>query len=295
MRSMFAKVSSSHNRAPPTHQSSSMESEQSLPPNVTIVRLISKREWSFLEHFLNTFGLDLPIDDPGITDAVTPDIVIHFAARFQAPLRTISTLAQLFPTSLESADATGRYPIHVAAKWGAMPDVIQFLLKSNLTAAGVQDSLGKTPMHYIAEFYALNYSPRKAQILPMQDSMLQCVKLLKTAAPASVNLEDNEGCNAIEYALENELDIKVVKAMQRACRDDWRERKAEVSGDQGRKTHEDLVKDVQLRARMLQAQMSSRRLNPDGMEVEETKLGDTGRVSFHRVSGMSNSFVAKTA
>jgi phosphosulfolactate phosphohydrolase-like enzyme len=124
--------------------------------------------------------------------------------------------------------------------------------------------------------------------------MLQCVKLLKTAAPTSVNLEDNEGCNAIEYALENEIDIKVVKAMQRACRDDWRERKAEV-GEQGRKTHEDLVKDVQMRARQLQAQMSARRLNADGMEVEETKLGDTGRVSFHRVSGMSNSFVAKTA
>lgn len=299
MRNMFAKVSSSHNRAPPAHQSSSMESEQSLPPNVTVVRLISKREWSFLEHFLNTFGLDLPIDDPGITDAVTPDIVIHFAARFQAPLRTISTLARLFPASLESADATGRYPIHVAAKWGATPDVIQFLLESNLTAAGVQDSLGKTPMHYVAEFYALNYSPRKAQILPMQDSMLQCVKLLKTAAPASVNLEDNEGCNAIEYALENEVDIKVVKAMQRACRDDWRERKAEVSGEhRGHKTHEDLVKDVQMRARRLQAQMSSRRMqNPDdGAEVEETKLGDpAGRVSFHRVSGMSNSFVAKTA
>lgn len=290
MRNMFAKASSSH-RTPP---SSSMECEQSLPPNVTIVRLISKREWSFLEHFLTTFGLELPIDDPGISDAVTPEIIIHFAARFQAPLRTISTLAQHFPISLESPDATGRYPIHVAAKWGAMPDVIQFLLRSNLTAAGVQDSLGKTPMHYIAEFYSVNYSPRKAQILPMQESMLQAVKLIKTAAPQSVNLEDNEGCNAIEYALENEIDIKVVKAMQRACRDDWRERKAEV-GEQGRRKHEDLVKDVKRKAMELQAQMSTRHMRPDNMEVEESKLNDTSRMSFHRVKGMRNSFVAKTA
>lgn len=293
MRNMFAKVSS--HRTAPTHQSSSMSSEQqSLPPNVTIVRLISKREWSFLEQFLAHFGLELPIDDLGISDAVTPEIVVHFAARFQAPLRTLKVLAEYFPISLESADATGRYPIHVAAKWGATPDVIQFLLRSNIRAAGVQDSLGKTPMHYIAEFYALNYSPRKAQILPMQESMLQCVKLLKTAAPTSVNLEDNEGCNAIEYALDNELDIKVVKAMQRACRDDWRERKAEVSGEQGRRKHEDLVKDVQIKAKELQAQMSKRQLNADDME-EESKLGDTGRMSFHRVKGTSNSFVAKTA
>lgn len=290
MRNMFTKAPSSQRPTNPTMGSD----QQSLPANVTIVRLISKREWSFLEHFLTTFGLDLPIDDPGISDAVTPDIVVHFAARFQAPLRTISVLAQHFPTSLESADATGRYPIHVAAKWGAMPDVIQFLLKTNPTSAGVQDSLGKTPMHYIAEFYQLNYSPRKAQILPMQESMLQVVKLLKTAAPTSVNLEDNEGCNAIEYALENEYDIKVIKAMQRACRDDWRERKAEVVGEQGRRTHEDLVRDVQRRAKELQAQMSARKLNANGME-EEAKAGDINRMSFHRVKGMSNSFVAKTA
>ena len=292
MRNILAKVSS--HRTAPTNQSSSMSSDQSLPPNVTIVRLISKREWSFLEHFLAHFGLELPIDDPGISDAVTPEIVIHFAARFQAPLRTLTALAKYFPISLESADATGRYPIHVASKWGATPDVIQFLLRSNVTAAGVQDSLGKTPMHYIAEFYALNYSPRKAQILPMQESMLQCVKLLKTAAPTSVNLEDNDGCNAIEYALDNELDIKVVKAMQRACRDDWRERKAEVCGEQGRRKHEDLVKDVQRKAKELQAQMSQRKLNADNME-EESKLGDAGPMSFHQVKGMGNSFVAKTA
>lgn len=284
---MFAKVIS--------NRSSSGSSDQSLPANITIVRLISKREWSFLDHFLTTFGLQLPIDDPGIRDAVTPEIVVHFAARFQAPLRTITTLSTLYPVSLESPDATGRYPIHVAAKWGAMPDVIKFLLQSNTTAAGVQDSLGKTPMHYIGECYALNYSPRKAQIFPMQESLLQCIKLIKTVAPTSMNLEDNEGCNAIEYALDNEYDIKVVKAMQRACRDDWRERKAEVIGQQGRRKHEDLVKDVQMKAQELQAQMSRRKLNLDNPQEDQTKDGDVTRMSFHTVSGASNSFAAKTA
>jgi hypothetical protein len=280
MRNMFSK--SSQRTAP---QQAEL---QSLPPNVTIVRLISKREWSFLEHFLSNFGQELPIDDAGISDAVTPEIVVHFAARFQAPMRTIALLSQYFPSSLESADATGRYPIHVAAKWGATPDVIQFLLRSNPASAGIQDSLGKSPMHYVAEFYAQNYSPRMAQILPMQESMLQAVKLLKTAAPASVNLEDNEGCNAIEYALENDADIKVVKAMQRACRDDWRERK-----DQGRRKHDELVKDVQRMAKELQVQMSSRHLNAEGFQEE--KCADISRVSFHHSKALSNSFVAKSA
>jgi len=286
---MFSKISSQR-PAPATPSSGS--DQQAIPPNVTIVRLISKREWSFLEHFLSNFGLDLPIDDDGITDCVTADIVVHFAARFQAPLRTITLLSNYFPTSLESSDATGRYPIHVAAKWGATPDVIQFLIRSNPAAAGIQDCLGKTPMHYIAEFYAHNYSPRIAQILPVQDSMLQAVKLLKTAAPSSVNLEDNEGCNALEYALENEVDIKVVKTMQRACRDDWRERKAE-GGDQGRRKHEDLVKDVQRMAQELQKELSARRLNI--VTGEEEKAGEINRVSFHQVKSLSNSFVAKTA
>jgi hypothetical protein len=111
---MFSKVSS---QRPASSTPSSGSEQQAIPPNVTIICLISKQEWSFLEHFLSNFGLDLPINDNGIGDCVTADIVVHFVARFQAPLRNITLLSNYVPPSLESSDTTGRYPIHVAASF----------------------------------------------------------------------------------------------------------------------------------------------------------------------------------
>merc|ERR1719156_223082 len=70
--------------------------------------------------------------------------------------------------------------------------------------------------------------------------MMNVVRLLKTSAPASVNLEDGEGMNAIEYALDSDADIRVIRVMQRACRDD------------GRKRQDDLVEEMHVLADRLQ-------------------------------------------
>mmetsp|Transcript_19562 Transcript_19562/g.41102 ORF Transcript_19562/g.41102 Transcript_19562/m.41102 type:complete len:427 (+) Transcript_19562:154-1434(+) len=243
---------SSHKNMPISIMNSSSSNKSN--SNTTIARLISKRDWSTLEHLCADPNDLPPIDAPHITHAVTSEIVLHFACRFQAPLRTISLLATLFSVSLERPDATGRYPIHVAAKWGATPDVIHFLICSNPAVVGVPDDLGKTPMHYVGEFYGRNYSRHCPY--PVNEAMLQVVKLLKSAAPKSVNLEDREGMNAIEYALESHADIKVIKSMQRACRDDWRDMKSHAAG----KRHDELAREVVENAVHLQRQFSSRRM-----------------------------------
>ena len=54
-------------------------------------------------------------------------------------------------------------------------------------------------------------------------SMMAIVEILNEAAPKSFNLEDNDGMNCLELAIESDVDIKIIKAMQRACRDTWRE------------------------------------------------------------------------
>ena len=163
----------------------------------------------------------------------------------------------MYPESLKIPDVTGRYPIHVAAKWSASPDVIQFLIKANPAAVGLPDGSGKTPMHYVGECYVCNYT---SPLYDRDEAMLQVVKMLKTAAPNSVNLEDIYGMNAIEYALDSEASLGVIKTMQWACRDDWRERSkssSSVTSENdaaasampalrlGRRRHKDLVNDVQ--------------------------------------------------
>lgn len=273
------------------HQSTLTPAEQS----TTLARLLSQRQWSRLEIILTTTpSSSILIDDPFLPHAVTAGIVIHFAARFQAPLRIISLLSRHYPHSLADSDVTGRYPIHVAAKWAATPDVIAYLLKANPSVAGVPDSTGKTPMHYVGEYYLQHFNN---PMYSRDDSMLQVTRLLKNAAPLSVNLEDDEGMNAIEYALLSEANLKVIKTMQRACRDDWRERQisnltldsnsddAAPKPQLGRRRHDDLVQDIEYMALKLQRTYAC-----DG----ESKMNNE-RVHVHRSRSGANTRAARTA
>lgn len=275
---------------------------------MTLARLLSQRQWTLLETILTSSApSSIVIDDPTLPHAITSDIVVHFAARFQAPLRILSLLARRYPQSLASSDVTGRYPIHVAAKWGATPDVIAYLIKTNPAMAGVPDTTGKTPMHYVGECYLQHFD----NVLYSRDeSMLQVVRLLKNTAPQSVNLEDDDGMNAIEYALINDANIKVVKTMQRACRDDWRDRAKpsstsdmsdamEVEADVGdttqsapaslgRRRHQDLVADIETMALKLQREYSG--------NLRGGKTSPNGeKVHLHRSSARANTQAARTA
>jgi hypothetical protein len=240
-----------------TSSGSDISSIATVEPPPTIAGLIGNRKWSLLDALLMDGTPLISIDDPALAEhAITENIVLHFALRFQAPLRTVSLLSKLYSSSITSPDASGRYPIHVACKWSSTPDVINYLVRLNSSACGVQDNFGKTPMHYVAEFYVANYQLSLERLYPMDESMMEVLKLLKTAAPASVNLEDNEGCNAIEYALENDVHVKVIKSMQRACRDDWRQR-SKNSDDGLRRRHSDLMQDLEELTLNLQEELKS--------------------------------------
>lgn len=209
-------------------------------PPVTLARLIAKRNWNDVENILSSSSGSsvewTEIDEKGL---ITEDNILHLACRFRAPLHIVKLLAARYNGSLRKPDPTGRFAIHLAAKYSATPDVMQFLIRANEAAAGIQDDIGKTPIHYVGEFYVRHHDP-SVSISEVNDNMLQVVRLLKSASPMSFNLEDDEGCNAIELALESDTDIKIVKSMQRAARDDWRDLKA----TKGLK-HEDLAKGLE--------------------------------------------------
>lgn len=217
--------------------SKSISKPQRQRPPRTLTRLIAKRSWWDIEHILSkSKGLgDMEIDEKGI---ITEEAVVQFALRYRAPLHIIKLLSANFPRCIYRPDSTGKYAVHVAAKYGAMPNVVDYLVAKNRTAASVQDPSGKCPIHYVGEFYAsTNESP---SVLALNENMLAVVRILREAAPQSFNLEDHEGYNAIEYAIESDCDIKVIKTMQRTARDDWRAMKASGHG----KKHEELEKDV---------------------------------------------------
>jgi hypothetical protein len=249
----------------------------------TFVRLIAKRNWAEIENILLSSSIDWAGD--GQKGIIGEDSIVHFALRYRAPLNIIKLLAKRYPLCITRPDATGKFACHVAAKYGAEPMVMEYLVRNNKHAAGVQDPLGKAPIHYVGEFYASNYGDSKGS--GVLEKMFQVVCLLKDVAPQSFNLEDNEGMNAIEYAIENDTDIKIIKTMQRTARDDWRTLKANGQG----KKHEDLAKDIERAANEARMKIALNEKN------HSTSFRRDDRLALARdmPDRLVKSFVAKSA
>jgi hypothetical protein len=221
-----------------SHMAKKQHGNPTLPKMDPLTRLIARREWEEIEFMLFSTPIDqIEIDKK---NRITDQFVLHFALRFGAPLRLVKLLALKYPKCLTSPDSTGKYACHVACKYGADPGVLEFLVTKNSHAASVQDPEGKAPIHYVGEYYAKNYeSPSSPKVLQL---LLQVISILRRVAPHSFNLEDEDGCNAVEYAIANDYDMKVIKTMQRAARDDWNTIKETGQG----KTHDEMERVVKM-------------------------------------------------
>lgn len=316
--------------------------------DVPIARQLRARQFASLQSMLLKTPLDeyLALDDilPSPTSStpaapsaaiVTHETILHHAAECHAPLAIISLLAERYPASLaHRSDDDGRYPIHVATMNGARPDVVSYLVENSIgpSVAGVPDSMGRTPMHHVGMRYIANFEQDPDRYRNVDDllryrdeCMLDVVKILRDAAPEGVNLEDVDGRNAIEYALEDErVNLKVLREMQRASRDDWRRRStnataASASGRallppdssaaaleltiSGRRRHRDLVEDMRAMSFRLRRECSGGGVDgsiiaDDDVPGQSNKaVGDAhhGRVHVHRSRAEANTRAARTA
>ena len=213
------------------------QSHQKQTTPMTLTCLISRRSWWEIESLLSSSSQLVDSIEIDAKKIITDCSVVHFALRYRAPLHIIKLLAKCYPLCLTRPDCTGKFAVHVACKYGSPPNIMEYLISENKLAAGVQDPEGKTPVHYLAECYASNYETVSHTV---NEYMMEIIRYLREAAPESFNVEDEEERNAIEYAIENDSNIKVIKMMQRAARDDWRALKASGQG----KRHVELAKDI---------------------------------------------------
>lgn len=150
---------------------------------------------------------------------------LHYACKYYPPWDVIKAIDLLHPQYMTQVDAVGRTVLHVATKNGVSPQVIRYLCATNPSAACAQDVLGRTPLHYVCKHYAKRYSESKCENIPLPDSMRDVARTICRAAPKSVNLEDADGCCALEYAIESDAPFKVVRDIQKACEKDWKKRR----------------------------------------------------------------------
>ena len=160
----------------------------------------------------------------GKNATILEDAALHMACRFHPPLEVVQAMAAAAPSSVSLTDNMGRLPLHIAAKCGAAPLVIAYLTEIYPQAAGFQDAIGKTPLHLFCEYYGHQYNEGAANGQSLKESMILVVKSLCRAAPSSVNLEDTEDMTALEYAIDAEVDRRVIRVVQKACEKDWKSR-----------------------------------------------------------------------
>lgn len=218
---------------------------QGKPPSLS--KLICNKRWDAVMTVLSSsdVNMNIEIDEKG---AINEENILHFALRFHANLPVVKLLSMRFPKCLKKPDLSGKFCTHVAAKYSAHPHVMAYIISLNPAAAGCPDSQGKCPIHYVAEFY-VKHGARYHDDVDYE--MLEVVRLLKKEAPQSFNVEDDDECNPIEYAIANDAEIRVIKMMQRTARDDWREMKQVGRGTK----HEDLRSNLQRSAKQASAKL----------------------------------------
>eukprot|EP00567_Pseudictyota_dubia_P006414 CAMPEP_0197438428 /NCGR_PEP_ID=MMETSP1175-20131217/5430_1 /TAXON_ID=1003142 /ORGANISM="Triceratium dubium, Strain CCMP147" /LENGTH=332 /DNA_ID=CAMNT_0042968161 /DNA_START=108 /DNA_END=1109 /DNA_ORIENTATION=+ len=274
--------------------------EASVP--ITYSRLIARQDWDAVREALSTDAGRLrarcemegdssplsssssPDDDDGHVDGGT----LHFACRFHPPPDVVLSLLELLPDSVRHTDNLGRYPLHVAAKWGASPRVVKFLIEGYPDAAGLQDAMGKTPLHLACESYASKYSSQKAEGRPLREAIVEVVRRICRAAPDAVNLEDMDDMTALEYAIEADVELKVVRSIQKACEKDWKHRR-ELPGASHETVQRSLLEQREqnsqrLRTDLLQHASQSRNLTLPQQDVNDLTAAAT-RISLSKAAG----------
>lgn len=201
---------------------------------------------------------------------------LHYACKCYPPWDIIKAIDLLHPHYMTQVDTVGRTVLHIAAKNGVAPQVVRYLCAKNPSAAGAQDVLGRTPLHYVCKHYAKRHNESKCENIPLLDSMRDVARTICRTAPKSVNLEDVDGCCALECAIESDAPFKVIRDIQKACEKDWKKRR--LSGLK----HESLQKDLRdqfhtqrsrLQLEIMKLSESSRSMSSNGNAIAEEEEG----------------------
>mmetsp|Transcript_13139 Transcript_13139/g.21826 ORF Transcript_13139/g.21826 Transcript_13139/m.21826 type:complete len:354 (-) Transcript_13139:69-1130(-) len=231
-----------------SRQATERERQQDDPHSLS--NLIVREHWDAVRLFLSNPDIDetrakilscrygpAAYDDDAENNSAWNN-ALHYACKYHPPWDVIKAINLLHPQYMTQVDTVGRTVLHIAAKNGVSPQVIRYLCAKNPSAAGAQDVLGRTPLHYVCKHYAKRYSESKCENIPLLDSMRDVARTICRTAPKSVNLEDSDGCCALEYAIECDAPFKVIRDIQKACEKDWKKRR--LSGLKHKSLQQDL-------------------------------------------------------
>ena len=181
--------------------------------------LVKRRQWLTVSNLLTS-----NVDE--LRHPANNDSILHVACKHQPPIQVVKKMVNVSPDLASLINFDGHSPLHVAAQNGASPEVICFLCLSYPDTSEFQDIKGRTPLHLACESYMNHYMQTPSRTA--QEALLLTVKVLVRTSPTTVNLEDVDGMSAVEYLLDAEIDLKVVRVIQKASVKEWERRRTVV-------------------------------------------------------------------
>ena len=228
-----AAASCEHNRQEVHNQKSRRRNNKLSSAGPQLSDLISFGEWDAAREMLSdpnarfiVRACSYPSDDQSNGNDSGIDIydnALHYACRFYPPFDIVKLIHMANAEYITQVDSAGRTVLHTAIRYGCDPRTVRYICAKYPSAAGAIDLANQTPFHYLCRYYAEAHDPIKSRGDKI-GCMREITRVLFAHSPKqTVNVEDEDGCTALERAIETDAPYKLVKFLQKACETDWRE------------------------------------------------------------------------
>lgn len=145
--------------------------------------------------------------------------MLHYICHFDPALCAVERFYATCPTAVFQMNSLGRFPLHIAVNNNASANVVNFLVSHNPSAVLSKDIHGRYPLHLAFTNFSTNKNQRNEKEpypKPNNDTkrLALIVNCLCEVAPGTVIAEDSRGMNPLEYAIEKEIDIRIIRKLQ---------------------------------------------------------------------------------
>ena len=143
---------------------------------------------------------------------------LQYACENNPPVGIVKLLIKSNSKAAFDIDCKGRQALHIACKHGCEPDVIKELLRVNPDAAKRPDNKGRSPFLLACKSY-VKKSWRRTSWKTANKNLKDVLIALNKVDPRAHSLEDFNHINPLEYALNGELEMRVVRLIQSMAED----------------------------------------------------------------------------
>mmetsp|Transcript_27599 Transcript_27599/g.33526 ORF Transcript_27599/g.33526 Transcript_27599/m.33526 type:complete len:232 (+) Transcript_27599:36-731(+) len=143
--------------------------------------------------------------------------LLHYACYFEPPLSVVKFLMATYPRAVFLPNALNQFPLHILLRYGTFPEVVEYVLQKNTEAAGIQDAEENSTLHllfydYVEKITRDNSDP--VCFFYESANTVHIIRMLVRVAPNLAEVRDSRGFNALECAIIESADYKVIHLLE---------------------------------------------------------------------------------